>query len=81
MSKTKAKDLASAAKPQRKTDTALALLRQAGGASLSEITQATGWLPHSARAVLTGFRKRGYTLGKSKLDGISRYVVTAEPSA
>ena len=30
------------------------------GATLEELTDATGWLPHTARAALTGLRKRGY---------------------
>ena len=30
------------------------------GATLDELTGATGWLPHTARAALTGLRKRGY---------------------
>jgi hypothetical protein len=29
------------------------------GATLEELTDATGWLPHTARAALTGLRKRG----------------------
>jgi hypothetical protein len=30
------------------------------GATIVDLTQATGWLPHTARAALTGLRKRGY---------------------
>ncbi len=33
----------------------IALLRQAGGASIDDIVTLTGWLPHTARAALTGF--------------------------
>lgn len=36
------------------------LLRREGGASLDEIIAVTNWLPHSARAALTGLRKRGH---------------------
>ena len=32
------------------------------GATIDEIVAATGWLPHTARAALTGLRKRGYPL-------------------
>jgi hypothetical protein len=46
---------------------------------VNEITQVTGWQPHSARAVLTGFRKRGFTLDRSKVDGVTRYALTGEP--
>ncbi|MEO6360744.1 MAG: DUF3489 domain-containing protein [Sphingomicrobium sp.] len=68
-------------KPLRKAGLALDLMRRAGGASLAEITEATGWLPHSTRAVLTGFRKRGFALDKSKVEGVTRYSITAEPAA
>jgi hypothetical protein len=35
-------------------------LRRADGATIVDLTEATGWLPHTARAALTGLRKRGY---------------------
>jgi len=35
------------------------LLRRADGATIIDLTQATGWLPHTTRAALTGLRKRG----------------------
>jgi len=69
------------AKRQRKSDKVLAMLRRDGGASLTEITKATGWLPHSARAVLTGFRKKGFTIAKSKVDEVTRWTIMAEPAA
>jgi hypothetical protein len=37
-------------------------LQRAGGATLIDLTQATGWLPHTTRAALTGLRKRGYAV-------------------
>jgi hypothetical protein len=36
------------------------LLQRAQGAKLDELIAATGWLPHTARAALTGLRHRGY---------------------
>jgi Protein of unknown function (DUF3489) len=36
------------------------LLRRDQGAALDELIAATGWLPHTARAALTGLRHRGY---------------------
>lgn len=59
----------------------LELLRRAGGASLTDITGATGWLPHSARAMLTVLRKKGLVVGKQKTDGITRYSISDEPVA
>jgi len=38
------------------------LLEREGGASIGDLTAATGWLPHTARAALTGLRKRGYRI-------------------
>ena len=35
------------------------VLRRADGATIIDLTQATGWLPHTTRAALTGLRKRG----------------------
>ena len=38
------------------------LLSRPKGATLAEVMEATGWLPHSARAFMTGLRKKGYAL-------------------
>jgi hypothetical protein len=43
------------------------LLRRAGGATIVDLTQATGWLPHTARAALTGLRKRGYAVIRERI--------------
>lgn len=51
----------------------LALLSGEGGASLGDIVAATGWLPHTARAALTGLRQRGYPVERTPgPDGASR---------
>lgn len=52
------------------------MLEREGGASLDEITAATGWLPHSARAMLTGLKKRGFTIASEKVEGVRRYRAT-----
>lgn len=69
-----------ATKSQSNKDKLLALLRADGGASISEITHETNWQPHSARAVLTGLRKKGFTLGKAKVEGVTRYSIADEPA-
>ena len=43
-----------------KLDRLLGMVSTDKGATLDELTGATGWLPHTARAALTGLRKRGY---------------------
>ena len=54
----------------------LDLLRGEGGVALVTLVAATGWLPHSARAALTGLRQRGHAIERSKLDGVTRYAIT-----
>jgi hypothetical protein len=46
----------------------LALLQRDCGATLAELIAATGWLPHTTRAALTGLRKRGYALTINRTD-------------
>ena len=43
-------------------------LGQDSGATIDEIIAITGWLPHTARAALTGLRKRGYVLVTDRSD-------------
>jgi hypothetical protein len=40
----------------------LAMLIKPDGATLDALVAATGWLPHTTRAALTGLRKRGYAI-------------------
>ncbi len=44
------------------------LLRRQGGASLSDLQAATGWQGHSIRAAMTGLRKAGGDITRSKDD-------------
>ena len=53
----------------------LGLIGREEGATLKELTTATGWLPHTARAAITGLRKRGHDIGCERVDGVSRYLV------
>ena len=45
-----------------------ALLNRPDGANLDEMVSATGWLPHTTRAALTGLRKRGYRIERQRSD-------------
>ncbi|WP_258045092.1 DUF3489 domain-containing protein [Sphingomonas citricola] len=51
----------------------LALLGRDEGATLTELITATGWLPHTTRAALTGLRKKGHVLARSKREGATCY--------
>jgi Protein of unknown function (DUF3489) len=44
------------------------LLQRHHGATLEELVAATGWLPHTTRAALTGLRKRGYAVTIDRSD-------------
>lgn len=44
----------------------LALLQRKSGATMAELIAATGWLPHTTRAALTGLRKKGHTVTRRK---------------
>lgn len=68
--------IAIAEKRPNKTNKALALLQRQGGATLEELVEATGWLPHTTRAALTGLKKKGHAIERIKVDGVSRYSVT-----
>lgn len=57
---------ASPLRPGSKAALLLALLARPEGARLDELTAATGWLPHTARAALTGLRRRGHALTRDK---------------
>ena len=54
------------------------LLSRPKGASLDDLVGATGWLPHTTRAALTGLRRRGFAIEREATDdGRSRYRVAA----
>lgn len=55
-SKTEPKAEAASRGPS-KIDGVIALLSREQGATLAELIEATGWLPHTTRAALTGLRK------------------------
>jgi hypothetical protein len=44
------------------------LLVRPDGATLADLVAATGWLPHTIRAALTGVRKRGYDVAIDRSD-------------
>ena len=65
------------AKPVSKISLVANLLRRADGATLAELVAATGWLPHTTRAALTGLRKKGHGIERGTRDGITSYTIAA----
>ena len=68
-----------------KTARVIELLQRDQGARLEELIAATGWLPHTARAALTGLRHRGYDVrlerGETGRASVYRAVATLAASA
>ncbi len=56
-----------------KSDLVVTLLKRDGGTTLDEMVAATGWLPHTTRAALTGLKKKGHQVVSDKADGVRRY--------
>jgi len=71
----------SSAKPEVKDASKISividLLKREEGAALDEMVQATSWLPHTTRAALTGLKKKGHTIEKSKRDNVTCYRIVA----
>lgn len=69
--------------PAIKRETKASLVRQlptkADGATLESLCAATSWQAHTCRAFLTGLRKKGKVIERSKNDdGVSIYRLKAE---
>jgi hypothetical protein len=57
------------------------LLQRSDGATILNLTEATGWLPHTTRAALTGLRKRGYGVIRERIGaGDSVYRISDAPT-
>ena len=58
------------------------MLSANGGATLDALVKATGWLPHTTRAALTGLRKRGFSIERTRENGSdSIYRIVPTPAA
>lgn len=66
---------AALAKRSTKAETVLTLLKRPEGATLDELVAATGWLPHTTRAAMTGLKKKGHQITRAKVEGVSRYSI------
>ena len=58
----------------------IALLQRGDGSTLAELVAATGWLPHTTRAALTGLRKHGYAIAIDRTDKPRGSVYRIEPT-
>jgi Protein of unknown function (DUF3489) len=58
------------------------MLSANGGATLDALVKATGWLPHTTRAALTGLRKRGFSIERTREAGeTSMYRIASTPAS
>src|SRR5215218_6717257 len=59
----------------------IALMQGVTGATLNDMVEATGWLPHTTRAALTGLRHKGYAIAKSRnAEAKTVYRIDAAPA-
>lgn len=56
------------------------LLSRKDGATILDLVEATGWLPHTARAALTGLKKKGHAIARETRDGASVYRIPSAPA-
>lgn len=63
-------------RPTGKLGDVLQAISAEAGATLVEITTLTGWLPHTARAAVTGLRKRGFDVALIQQSGRKAYRLT-----
>ncbi|MEY4721748.1 MAG: hypothetical protein RIQ46_1473 [Pseudomonadota bacterium] len=74
-----------AAEPSKrpsKSAAILSMLQRPEGATLEQLVHATSWLPHTARAALTGLKKKGHEVTSDKpAGGVRTYRVTDRAEA
>ena len=58
------------------------MLRQPGGATVHALSEATGWQFHTVRAALSGLRRAGFTISRTRGDqpgDLTLFRITADP--
>jgi hypothetical protein len=69
------------ARPGTKQALIISRLSRQDGATLAELIAATGWLPHTTRAALTGLRHKGFVLDRAQdEDKVTTYRIVPVPS-
>lgn len=66
-------DVAAPERPSGKLAAVLKAIERKRGVTISELTEATGWQPHTARAALTRLRQRGFPAVLSEEGGRKAY--------
>ncbi|WP_424360208.1 DUF3489 domain-containing protein [Methylocystis parvus] len=51
----------------------ISMLSRKSGATIDSLIEATGWLPHTTRAALTGLRKKGFSIERAREKDVSVY--------
>jgi len=60
----------------------VAMLARDKGATLAALVDATGWLPHTTRAAITGLRKRGFAIERTRHERLgSLYRIVGDQTA
>ena len=68
---------APATKSPTKLDRLTALLQEPAGATMAEMTAATGWQPHSVRGAMAGsLRKKGHAIESAVIERVRRWRIT-----
>ena len=69
-------------RPGSKQALVVAMLSKEKGVALDALIEATGWLPHTTRAAMTGLRKRGFAIERTRDEKKgSLYRIVGEPKA
>lgn len=55
-------------KKPSKVSLVLDMLSQPDGVTVDQLVEATGWLPHTTRAALTGLKKKGHVVTSEKTE-------------
>ena len=60
----------------------VAMVTKPDGATLTALVEATGWLPHTTRAAITGLRKRGFAIERTRHEKLgSLYKIAGDRAA
>jgi hypothetical protein len=67
-------------RPGSKQALVISMLSGKSGATLDDLIEATGWLPHTTRAALTGLRQKGFSIERTRENDASVYRIAGKAS-